>query len=116
MKNLSENEILDMVKEGAEVLDGQGSFVVPFKFEREKPKPKQNRFGMYLGQIIATMREALEEKKATRAVLEKIAAGVQKLPAKESREKESEPARTVDFVIVRDAKGRIEKITATRRD
>lgn len=112
MKNLSEKDLADLAREGAELLDGKGSSVFPFKYEREKPKPKpQNRFGIYFAQIIATMRETLEERKASRAVLEKIATALSK-PAPKS------PIRTDGYVFTvrRDSRGFITEIEARRKD
>jgi len=112
MKALSEKELAEFAREGAEITDVSGGLVVPFKWPRDAErakKPKQNRFGMYLAQIIATMRETLEERKATRSVLEKIASTLAK-PAPKS------PIRTDGYVFTvrRDSRGFITEIEAKR--
>lgn len=113
MKNLSEKDLADLARDGAELLDVKGSSVFPFKYEREKPKPKpQNRLGIYFAQIIATMRETLEERKATRAVLEKIAAALAKPAPKKSDPK----ASGYVFTVRRDSRGFITEIEANRKD
>lgn len=112
MKRLTEKDISKAVTRGMEVMDGAGKAVFPFKFERETPKPRPpSKLNLYFAQILAGMRESLEERKATRAVLEKIAAALSKPPAKKPDPK----ASGYVFTVRRDSRGFITEIEANRK-
>lgn len=116
MRKISEREIKDISARGVRVIDRAGESVTPYKFDRpEKPASKEPQLVQYFKLLLESLREAHEDRKASRTVLERIAGILAEKLTAFSVKSNLRPHRYV-FTVTRDNNGRIKEIEAIAKD
>ena len=118
MKVLSEKDILTLTAQSKEVLSEAGVKIAPFKYPRAnketgKQGDKGNWLKGYIASIIETMQAASHERRVLNALVGVIAKAITDAG---SRKALAEPPRRWAFSIVRDERGFIKEIEATRKE